>query len=130
MTIRSTGTAFAASLAISLALGLVAMPGPIEAAGFNCKYARTHVEKLICANQELSKLDDEMKSLYDQVRSETRGIDGETGQVRDPADKAQKLWRETVRDVCTDAACLKTAYRAHIAEWRKTYADILSAPER
>lgn len=116
--------------ALPFAFTLLTAPGAIHAAGFNCKYAKTQVEKLICADPELSKLDDEMKSIYDQVRSETAGVDGETGKRRDPAGKAQTLWRETVRDVCTDATCLKTAYRAHIAQWRKSYADILAAPER
>jgi len=119
-----------AAVAVSFALGLLTASAPVQAAGFNCKYAKTQVEKLICADPELSKLDDEMKSLYDQVKSETTGVDGETGQVRDPAGQAQTLWREKVRDACTDAACLKKAYVAHIAQWRKTYADILSAPER
>ena len=36
--------------ALPLALALLAAPGVAHAAGFNCKYAKTEVETLICAD--------------------------------------------------------------------------------
>ncbi|MFP3802310.1 hypothetical protein SB764_39470, partial [Paraburkholderia sp. SIMBA_027] len=50
-----------------------------HAAGFDCKAAKTHVEHLICADPSLSRLDDQMKDLYDRIQAETAGRDGETG---------------------------------------------------
>ncbi|NLS01308.1 hypothetical protein HGP17_31125 [Rhizobium sp. P38BS-XIX] len=113
-----------------LALGaglclLYALTAPAQAAGFNCKYAKSHVEKLICTTPSLSKLDDEMKVLFDKIEGETYGHDGETGEVLDPAGKEQTHWRETVRDACRDAACLKTAYTARLAEMRKNWSQAL-----
>ena len=38
-----------------------------EAASFDCAKARTAVEKMICADAELSKLDDEMAAVHRQA---------------------------------------------------------------
>jgi uncharacterized protein len=95
------------------------------AAGFDCKAAKTHVEHLICAEPSLSKLDDQVKELYDKIQAETAGRDGETGEWRDPVAKEQTLWRTTVRDRCPDAACLKSAYVDRIAAMKKNWAEAL-----
>jgi uncharacterized protein len=36
--------------ALPFALALLAAPGEVHAAGFNCKYAKTEVETLICTD--------------------------------------------------------------------------------
>jgi len=115
-------------LAIGMGLCIVsAVADQTQAAGFNCKYAKSRVEKLICADPGLSKLDDQMKVLFDRIEGETFGHDGETGQVIDPAGREQKHWRETVRDVCKDAQCLKTTYAARLAEMRKNWSEVLDS---
>ncbi|CCH08532.1 lysozyme inhibitor LprI family protein [Achromobacter xylosoxidans] len=96
-----------------------------HAAGFDCKAAKTHVEHLICADPSLSRLDDQMKDLYDRIQAETAGRDGETGERRDPVATEQTQWRTTVRDRCPDAACLKSAYEARIAAMKKNWAEAL-----
>ncbi|ALM86830.1 hypothetical protein ASB57_07735 [Bordetella sp. N] len=101
-----------------------------HAAGFDCKYAKTHVEHLICAQPDLSRLDDQMKVLYDKIQGETAGRDGETGEWRDPVAKEQTHWRETVRDRCQDAACLKSAYVDRIAAMKKTWAEALDPQDK
>ncbi|WP_232626043.1 lysozyme inhibitor LprI family protein [Achromobacter deleyi] len=101
---------------------------PVETAhavGFDCKAAKTHVEHLICADPALSRLDDQTKALYDRIQAETAGRDGETGEWRDPVAKEQTQWRTTVRDRCTDAACLKSAYEDRIAAMKKNWAEAL-----
>lgn len=118
----------AANRLLAVAMGLCvlsAFAGQAQTAGFNCKSAKSHVEKMICADPGLSKLDDEMKILFDKIEGETFGHDGETGRVIDPAGKEQKHWRETVRDVCKDAQCLKTSYTARLAEMRKNWSEAL-----
>ncbi|WP_454669773.1 lysozyme inhibitor LprI family protein [Achromobacter kerstersii] len=97
------------------------------AAGFDCKAAKTHVEHLICAEPSLSKLDDQVKELYDKIQAETAGRDGESGEWRDPVAKEQTQWRTTVRDRCPDAACLKSAYVDRIAAMKKNWAEALGA---
>ncbi|OJY77686.1 MULTISPECIES: hypothetical protein [unclassified Rhizobium] len=125
------GSVFAASLGLGALAGiaLMSMQEPVHAAGFDCKYAKSHVEKLICADSVLSKLDDDMKVLFDQIESETFGHDGVTGAVIDPAGKEQKHWRETVRDACPNAGCLRAAYTARLSEMRKKWADALPSEE-
>ncbi|TIX90782.1 hypothetical protein [Rhizobium sp. P44RR-XXIV] len=114
-------------LAMSVGLCILsAFTNQVQAAGFNCKYAKSHVEKLICTDSHLSKLDDEMNVLFDKIEGETAGHDGETGQVIDPAGKEQKHWRETVRDAW-DAQCLKSAYTDRLAEMRKNWAEALDS---
>ena len=96
-----------------------------HAAGFDCKAAKTQVEHLICAEPALSKLDDQVKDLYDRIQAETAGRDGETGEWRDPVANEQTQWRTTVRDRCPDAACLKSAYVDRIAAMKKNWAEAL-----
>lgn len=115
-----------------LALPLVGPGDPTSvsvarAAGFDCAAARGRVETLICSDPGLSKLDDELKALFDQIEGETRGTDAETGKRIDPFGEVHARWRERVRDACTDAACLKQAYTARIAQVRRDWSEALPA---
>ncbi|WP_146126889.1 lysozyme inhibitor LprI family protein [Labrys okinawensis] len=110
---------------VATALAVLAWQGPAQAAGFDCRKAHTIVEKLICAHPKLSRLDDEMNRLYQAIEGETRGVDGETGAASDPFGKDQTRWRETVRDICIDAACIERAYAARIGQVRKDWASAL-----
>ncbi len=75
--------------------------GQVQAASFDCAKAGTTVEKLICGNSELSKLDDQLAAAY-----------ADTLKSPDPASlKAeQKVWLK-VRNRCSDVACIQAAYR-------------------
>jgi len=99
--------------------------GHVKAAGFDCRYAKSHVEKLICANPELSRFDSQLKDLFVTVQNETSGHDGETGALIDPIGDEQRQWRETVRDRCPDVSCLRKAYTARIREVKEKWADSL-----
>ncbi len=109
---------------------VLAMPMVAMSAGFDCKYAKSHVEKLICADSGLSRLDEQMNMLFDKIQSETAGHDGETGKVIDPVGKEQTVWRTTVRDQCKDAACLKSAYRTRLSDMRKNWAQALEPADQ
>lgn len=111
--------------ALALLLGMMLLAGPADAAGFDCRYAKSRVEKLICAHPELSRRDSEMKDVFDKIRSETSGVDGETGERIDPIGKDQTQWRETVRDLCQDTACLTRAYDARLQELRRNSSGAL-----
>lgn len=117
-------------LASHLCVGLLLTLAPFvmndaHAAGFDCRQAKTNVEKLICTNPQLSQLDDQMKVLYDSLEDETAGHDGETGDLIDPVGDDLVKWRATVRDKCEDAACLKSAYTTQMAAMKKKWADAL-----
>jgi uncharacterized protein len=116
-----TSFVMAAALAATLAMS----HGRAEAAGFNCRYAHSTVEKLICANPKLSRLDDELAKMYESIEGETRGFDAETGERLDPFGAEQFRWRRTVRDKCTNAACLERVYVTRIRQVRKNWADAL-----
>lgn len=104
MQIKTTILALAASLGACLG---AAMPAISHAASFDCKKAVTLVETTICADPQLSKADEELAAVYRELVA------------RKPEHKGmQRLWLRTVRDRCTDAACLRKAYDERDIELR------------
>jgi ankyrin repeat protein/uncharacterized protein YecT (DUF1311 family) len=84
-------------LAISCFLAATAA----HAASFDCQKARMKIEKMICGDAELSKLDEQLNSAYTAaVQDKTQAAS-----VR----QTQKQWLKA-RDTCPDLACLKQAY--------------------
>lgn len=77
----------------------------VHAASFDCKKAQTSVEKLICADVDLSKLDEDMAVAY----TNSANVSGGATSTR----QRQKQWLKE-RNVCVDAACLKNAYLSRI----------------
>lgn len=85
-----------------------------RAASFDCKKAKTKLEKLICETPELSRADDELGALFKQAlkavgKSSARGLR-----------EAQSLWLSRYRNDCADAACVLAAYQKRILELRAT----------
>lgn len=74
---------------------------------FNCKYAATRAEKLICGDDELAALDRELNRAYKQ-------LDRTAGPLREQIAAEQRGWRIGQRDVCGDAACVADAMRQRI----------------
>ena len=87
---------------LGLLLGMLWSAGAV-AASFPCDKAQTRIEKAICADAEVSDLDEYLGRYYSAARS-TLGRAGEC--LR--ADQTQ--WLREVRNACADAACLKKAY--------------------
>ena len=94
---------------IFLVLGLSAPTA--RAASFDCSAATTLVELAICGNGELSELDSELGRTYSAVLARSS----------DPVDlrAVQRAWLNDVRNLCTDLACLQTAYRQRLADLRR-----------
>ncbi|MDK4724189.1 hypothetical protein PH552_33095 [Rhizobium sp. CNPSo 3968] len=113
-----------------LVAGLLSTSTPAVSTGFDCKFAKSNVEKLICADAGLSRLDGQMNALFDNIRKETAGRDGETGKIIDPVDREQTLWRKTVRDKCRDVTCLTTAYAARLSDMQKNWAEALEPSDQ
>lgn len=91
-----------------IALLALALAAPLaSAASFDCAKASSAVEKMVCANPDLSRLDEQLNGAY------RRAVE----RVGDrPAMRAwQRAWlrSHTLAD-CKDAACVKLAYGARI----------------
>ena len=94
---------------LALMLGIT-----VHAASFDCAKAGTKVEKLICGDAELSKLDEELNAAYKAaVQDKTKA---------DVVKQAQKQWMKE-RSGCADAACVKGAYEARFSTLTSTDND-------
>lgn len=89
-----------------MVLGLAPSTG---AQGFDCTKARTGIEKMVCADAQVSELDEHLGRYYSAARSALPGAESCL-----QADQAQ--WLKTVREPCRDTACLKTAYLNRLGE--------------
>jgi uncharacterized protein len=74
---------------------------------FDCAKAATSVEKMICADAELSRLDVELARVYDTALKKSTDQAALKQQQRD--------WL-TVRNSCEDADCIEMSYRSQIGE--------------
>jgi len=75
---------------------------------FDCGNASSAVEQMICANPDLARLDKQTAEAFGVVRARSM----------DPAQvtASQGRWRRTVRDICSDEACIEQAYQTRLAE--------------
>jgi glucose/arabinose dehydrogenase len=90
---------------LSALIALLGLTGAgAGAASFDCKRARGQVETAICADAGLSALDEQLAAAY------ARALQASPGEKA-----AQLAWLRT-RNACADAACLRQAYGARIAE--------------
>ena len=79
------------------------------AASFDCKKAQSRVEKMICADTNLSELDEHLGRYYESARIELQGSEAcfKTDQTQ---------WLKSVRNKCSDNTCLRTAYLNRLSE--------------
>jgi uncharacterized protein len=96
------------SAILSLLLGLL-WSGAAAAASFPCEKAQSRVEKAICADAEVSELDEYLGRYYSAARAALR----ESASCL-AAD--QRQWLSSVRNACQDAGCLKKAYLERLGE--------------
>lgn len=90
-----------------LSIAVALMAGNAHTASFDCAKASTKVEKLICADRELSELDDRMANAYEW--------DTEGGDALPRFRGSQKAWLAK-RNACADADCVRQRYDERIAE--------------
>jgi len=77
-------------------------------ASFDCTKAGSHVEKLICSNTELSKLDEKLSIAYAQKQSSSKS--------KNELKSSQRRWLVEKRNTCADAPCIKKAYETRLNE--------------
>lgn len=89
-----------------------------QAASFDCGKAQSNVEKMVCANAELSRLDEEIARLYGDVfkKSPDEAL----------LKKQQRGWLKA-RNRCKDNSCLSEYYRGRLAELNE--ANVFKAEE-
>jgi uncharacterized protein len=87
---------------LALFLGLL-WTASAAAASFPCEKAQSRIEKAICADAEVSDLDEYLGRYYAAARSVL-------GRAGDCMRADQQQWLREVRNACADAACLKKAY--------------------
>ncbi len=85
-----------------------------HAASFDCAKAASKVEKLICDDAEISKLDEELSAAYKAALQD--------GKQADTIMQAQKQWMKE-RNGCADAACVKRTYEARLTSLAVAQAD-------
>jgi uncharacterized protein len=91
-------------------LTLLLLPISAYAVSFDCSKASTSVEKLICSNPVLGKLDDVMSQNYNSMSAANIG-EGAKKELR----ATQKSWLKE-RNSCLDRACLEQLYRKRLDE--------------
>lgn len=77
-----------------------------QAASFDCAKARTQVEKLICSDAELSKLDDDLAVTYSNAQKGNSSLK--------EVQNTQKQWVKE-RNNCLFASCLIASYNQRIS---------------
>jgi hypothetical protein len=76
-----------------------------KSASFDCSKAEISVEKIICADKELSSLDSKLGNLYKEKKANNPNIGSR-----------QREWLQGVRNICSSTECLKSAYLRRISE--------------
>lgn len=79
-----------------------------SATSFDCADARTNIEKLICSDAGLSKLDGDLNKAY--------LLHLESNAHSKQATSSQRQWLKNIRDVCKDVRCISEAYKSRIRE--------------
>ncbi len=91
---------------ITLALAFFLLPAFAHSASFDCQKASTPVERMVCADADLSGLDDVMAGIYTTDSAREHGPALRT---------SQRAWLK-LRDACPDTGCVKQRYQQRIAE--------------
>lgn len=104
---------YAASLLLMMIAGVDAL-----AASFDCTKAASKVEKLICADAQLSAQDETLAAVYRQAAQLTPG-------EAEPK-LSQRAWLKQ-RNACADVDCVAQAYRQRIAELEDALGQDLNA---
>lgn len=88
-----------------------------EAVSFNCQQASSNVEKLICNDSNLSKSDDKLAAIYEDLLH----IDPNNRNYL----RVQQLdWLKNERNICSNVSCLSDAYNNRTAILNKLKASL------
>ena len=106
---KVTSTQFSLLLAIILVLSVAA---PLTyGASFACEKATTKVERLICADPQLSDMDSELDRSYRKARESEKLVNN-----KDKLREQQIIWLHDIRDRCLDPKCVRAVYEQRISQ--------------
>ena len=92
---------------VMLALAACAQAGAAASASYDCAKAATAVEKVICEDPALSKLDEELAAVYQEIKGKDTSVVAQ-----------QRTWLSMKRDACKDRECLANEYLTRIRNLR------------
>src|SRR4051794_33305812 len=98
------------SFLLVVGAGLFCIGAPAHGQGFDCRYARSPDEQLICRDPRLSRLDEELNSVY------ARQYYSQPGSGRTRLDQAEDAWVIERRRCGADSACIEQSYRRRIEQ--------------
>ncbi len=90
-----------------IAMLLLTIAAYVHAASFDCTKAAKPVEKLICSEDEVSRLDEQMVLSYKEALAKS----SDSKILR----SEQRLWLANVRNKCRESTCLKCVYGERIS---------------
>jgi ankyrin repeat protein/uncharacterized protein YecT (DUF1311 family) len=91
-------------------IAIFVIPSVIFAASFDCTKAPSEIEKLVCSNADISKLDDELSKVYKYVYA--RAVDREDQKQL----KLDQLSWLKKRDACVTRTCIRNVYNERLSE--------------
>ncbi len=100
-----------------LGVSLLLLAGTSHAASFDCSKAASATEKLICGNEAVSALDEQLGSAYKQALANVSD--------KDALKQQQVEWLKQQR-ACKDAECLTQTYQTRIAQLQK--GEVVAVP--
>ena len=93
----------------SMALCLLTALSVANAASFDCKQARSDVEKMVCSDTELSSRDEQLAAAY-KAALDSAKTEQDKARIR----ASQREWI-AVRDACDSLPCLRDRYQQRYA---------------
>jgi len=93
---------------LTVLLTFLTIPGTSFAASFDCAKAVSTTEKMICSNESISKLDEQLSNVYKKALASA--ID------TDSLKKEQMIWLKDIQNKCVDSDCLMHAYKERNAK--------------
>ena len=97
-------------LLLVTAIGLpLAIPLSTHAASFDCAKAGTTVERQICGDPTLSRMDEQLNKVYREALA--------TGPKPELLTSVQRDWLKDVRNQCANVQCLRDAYQSRLDDF-------------
>lgn len=104
---------------LAICITLIILVSQAYTASFDCKKTNTDTEKRICADENISRLDEELSKIYKQALS--------TESSKEELKKQQLMWIKKVRNTCKDTECLMVKYDERIAVLKGTIAGVVTS---
>jgi uncharacterized protein len=100
-----------------LMLIFILITASLFGASFDCSKAKSNVEKMICQDEELSKLDEKLSTVYASFYFLTKEIKSD-----------QREWLKQ-RNQCKDSSCIQTSYTKRLEELNTSLSNQKTFPK-